>query len=74
MYQTPRRKRTQRLVYFALAVLVLVLFGIAGKMDADENRRQAEEYCDNVHSGIWPDFEEKYRELCTSEGKPRQQP
>lgn len=72
MYRTPRAKRIQRLTYAALALLVLLAFGIAGRMDEEESRRLAEEYCANVHSGVWPDFDGKYRELCTSSGTPRQ--
>lgn len=50
---------------------LLVLGGIAGGMDAEEADRQEEEYCANVHAGVWPDFDSNYATRCTKDGFPR---
>jgi len=54
----------------ALGLLAFVLLmGIVGHFDAEEEERQAEEYCHNVKSGIWPDYEGTYKEFCKSSTK-----
>lgn len=55
-------------VVVGLLALVL-LMGIVGHFDAEEAERQAEEYCHNVKSGIWPDYEGTYKEFCKSSTK-----
>ena len=47
----------------------VLLLGIVGHFDAEEEERQAEEYCHNVKSGIWPDYEGTYKEFCKSSTK-----
>lgn len=37
-----------RIQSIILLIVIIVLFGIAGKMDADEEDRQQEEYCEMV--------------------------
>lgn len=53
------------LVIFGL----LLLLGVVGRMDADEAERQAEEYCYNVKSGIWPDYAGTYEQYCRASQK-----
>lgn len=51
--------------YMLLALAVLALMYFAGALDdAGEERRQAEEYCDMVYRGAWPDYEQTYQEFC----------
>ena len=44
-----------------IAVLIICAFGIAGAGDLEEAQRQEEEYCANVKSGTWPDFNDTYK-------------
>lgn len=54
------------------ALLFLILaFGIAGSGDFEEAQRQEEQYCQNVHSGHWPDYRGDYRVACTTDGRVR---
>jgi hypothetical protein len=47
------------------ALLALVLaFGVVGSADLEEAERQEAEYCANVKSGTWPDFDANYKERC----------
>ena len=45
-------------------ILFFVLLGIAGKMDREDAVFEAETYCANVHSGVWPDYDDIYKEQC----------
>ena len=47
----------------ALLAFVLAL-GIVGNSDLEEAERQEAEYCANVKSGTWPDFDANYKERC----------
>ncbi len=50
-------------VFFGVIVAVLIIcaFGVAGASDLEEAQRQEEEYCANVKSGTWPDFNGTYK-------------
>ncbi len=41
----------------AVVVAVLLLAGIAGRFDYEDEVRQSVIYCENVRAGIWPDYE-----------------
>lgn len=48
-----------------LAILALVLLvGIVGKMDYEDELLELDMYCQNVHTGVWPDYEGSYKEQC----------
>lgn len=53
---------------FALTITaiftLLVLFGIVGKMDAEDAELQEEVYCDMVFKSLWPDYQRSYHENC----------
>lgn len=42
----------------------ILLLGIVGKMDADDAEMQADQYCDMVYRGLWPDYQRSYHENC----------
>lgn len=48
---------------FALLALLL-LMGVVGRMDYEDEQAQAALYCDNVRNGIWPDYEGTYKKFC----------
>lgn len=49
--------------YVILAV-VIVLTGIVGLMDFNDEVLSAEIYCQNVKDGVWPDYEAIYHKEC----------
>jgi len=53
---------------FALLAFIL-LMGVVGQMDYEDEQAQAALYCDNVRTGVWPDFEGTYKKYCESEEK-----
>ena len=46
-----------------LAALVL-LFGLAGHMDYEDQQAEQAHYCEMVKAGYWPDFNGTYRDEC----------
>ncbi len=46
-----------------LAALVLLL-GLAGHMDYEDQQAEQERYCEMVKAGFWPDFNGTYRDEC----------
>lgn len=61
-HYTPPPARSLRKVM--LAVIMAVLLGVAGSFDVAEESRQAEEYCEMVRSGLWPDYEGTFKKNC----------
>ena len=53
----------RKLVTIAAFVGFFAAFGFVGAMDAEDAEQQAALYCDNVKSGVWPDYEG----ICVSE-------
>ena len=45
----------------AAVVAVVLLAGIAGRADYEDEVREAVRYCENVRAGIWPDYENTAR-------------
>lgn len=56
-----------RWVVLVLAALLVILLGIAGRMDADDAELAADLYCANVKSGTWPDFRGTYAKMCKAQ-------
>ena len=52
-----------------VALTLFAAFGIVGGMDYEDAKTQQALYCDNVKSGVWPDYEGTYVSEC--ENKPR---
>ena len=47
-----------------IVAVLLLLFGIAGRMDADDEEAQNIFYCENVKARIWPDYEGTFEKFC----------
>lgn len=45
-------------------ILILVLMGIVGAMDAEDSEKQEQLYCEMVAAGHWPDYQQNYRQIC----------
>ncbi len=55
-----------------IAVAVVALFGIVGHFDYEDAKQEETSYCENVKSGLWPDYEGTYAKVCEAEyGKPK---
>lgn len=50
--------------HFGFAVALLVLLGIVGHFDYEDAAQQEVSYCENVKSGLWPDYEGIYADVC----------
>ena len=51
--------------WIALAVVTLIAaLGLAGNGDLEEAERAQSEYCANVESGAWPDYQDNAAEVC----------
>jgi len=51
---------------------LLGLFGLAGRMDYEDQRAEQEHYCEMVKAGYWPDYQGTYRRECrTPKSVPR---
>ena len=51
--------------YTILTVAIfLILVAIVGTMDYEDKLLELDMYCQNVHSGVWPDYEGSYEKQC----------
>ena len=48
----------------AILVVIVLLVGIVGKMDYEDELLELDMYCQNVHTGVWSDYEGIYKEQC----------
>ena len=56
----------------AIAAALVLLFGLAGRMDYEDQQAEQERYCEMVKAGFWPDFQGTYRRECrTPKNGPR---
>lgn len=62
-------KRT--LTTIAAFLAIVAAFGLVGGMDAEDAEMQAALYCDNVKSGLWPDYERTYVSECEKTHGPK---
>ena len=54
-----------------VALTLFAAFGIVGGMDYEDAKTQQALYCDNVSSGVWPDYEGTYVSECEKEHGPK---
>ena len=54
-----------------IAVAVVALFGIVGHFDYEDAKQEEISYCENVKSGVWPDYEGTYVSECEKEHGPK---
>ena len=48
----------------ALGLQIVVLIGIVGHMDYQDEILEASRYCANVYEGTWPDYRGIYEKEC----------
>jgi len=47
-----------------VTLVILILLGIAGTLDFEEEEKSLNEYCEMVKRGDWPDYEGTYHDFC----------
>lgn len=57
-------ERVKAWVGIASVVALLLLFGIVGNMDYQDEVAEMNAYCRNVAEGIWPDYNGTYDRWC----------
>lgn len=48
---------------FFVVLALLLLMGVVGRMDYEDEQAQAALYCHNVKIGVWPDYEGTYKKF-----------
>ena len=55
-----------------IGIAIGLALGVVGSMDYEDAKAEEALYCNNVKSGIWPDYEGTYAKVCEAEyGKPK---
>ena len=54
-----------------IVAAVVALFGIVGHFDYEDAKQEEISYCENVKSGVWPDYEGTYVSECEKEHGPK---
>lgn len=44
--------------------VLCVSFAIVSNMEYEDGRLRQQEYCTNVAQGLWPDYNENFKEVC----------
>ena len=56
----------------AIATALVLLLGLAGHMDYEDQQAEQAHYCEMVKAGFWPDYQGTYRRECrTPKSVPR---
>lgn len=45
-------------------VAILLMFGVVGAMDYEDEQAAAVAYCENVRDKVWPDYKDTYKKEC----------
>lgn len=45
-------------------IIFIVVLGVVGNKDHEDALRDQQEYCTNVASGVWPDYNGNFSEVC----------
>lgn len=48
----------------AIAAALVLLLGLAGRMDYEDQQADQAYYCEMVKAGYWPDYQGIYRREC----------
>ena len=47
-----------------IAIVAILILGNVGRYDFLDQQKIQAEYCENVASGNWPDYNQNFNELC----------
>ena len=48
----------------ALIAVAIIAIGFVGRLDYEGEVNRQQTYCENVKSGVWPDYQETYEKEC----------
>lgn len=51
-------------IIFGLVAIIVMLYGIVGRMDMEDEEAAAVAYCENVRDKVWPDYKGIYKKEC----------
>lgn len=57
-------KRLEAITYIVIRVII---FLVVSTMDYQDEVMEQKHYCEMVEQGHWPDYEEKYDEVCNTD-------
>jgi hypothetical protein len=57
-------EQTGTYALLGVTLVILILLGIAGTLDFEEEEKSLNEYCEMVKRGDWPDYEGTYHDFC----------
>lgn len=61
----------RKAVIIPAVVVFVLLFGVSGRLEYEDAVAEEALYCDNVKSGIWPDYDGTYVSECEKEHGPK---
>ena len=50
-----------------IGISIGLALGVVGSMDYEDAKAEEALYCSNVKSGIWPDYNGTYADVCEAE-------
>lgn len=53
-----------RCFYMGLGACVAISFGMVGGNDYEDALKDQARYCGNVEKGLWPDYQENFKDIC----------
>lgn len=59
-----KREIVTYIASIAAIILGIVMFGLVGQSDYEQELRDLQVYCDNVQGGYWPDYNHNAKEVC----------
>lgn len=64
-----RSRFNEKLVFSGAVFVMLLLVGIVGGMDYEDELAEEQFYCEQVNGGHWPDYKNIAAEVCNDSGK-----
>ena len=64
-----RSRFNEKLVFSGAVFVMLLLVGIVGSMDYEDELADEQFYCEQVNGGHWPDYKNIAAEVCNDSGK-----
>lgn len=63
-----RSRFNEKLVFSGAVFVMLLLVGIVGSMDYEDELADEQFYCEQVNGGHWPDYKNIAAEVCNDSG------
>ena len=56
--------KREPLLSLLIILVVLLAIGVVGGMDADDEQKEEDLFCEMVEQGVWPDYNKSYQSKC----------